>query len=480
MTARLVFLTGSKAGTAVELGDATITFGRQAGSTITFGPDEVLVSAEHASLLYRNGRYVLKDSGSRNGTFVNDEIIRERELREGDLIRLGPGGPAARFTLGGAAAAQATLDIRQLTENKAAELLKTRKPGGGALSTTRELVALTFQRMSTSTRRAIIAVAVFAAAGLAGVVLWQMRRETKIREQMVKVAFALDSMRAETAKDLSAAPVLPPPNPDIARRFPGVSQYSEGVALVVATYAYGQPGSKELLRYVLDPDGRVVTARFGSTGPVVQHVASATGFLIDTSASTAWLLTSRHITEPWSGSKELERIRATGLEVTPRLLDLRAWLPTAEAPFVAALHRASEHGDVAVLRLAGQPQARTLTLEAESVTVHVGDPLVAIGYPTRPRDLLAAASEADRAQIVAIAGDDDRRLVGELSHRHLIRPIITANDTATSGGSPVMNATRYRVVVIGGAQQRVPIALAWDIIPSHVKQALGLKPTANP
>jgi len=51
------------------------------------------VSREHAEIVQReDGRFVLKDRGSRCGTFVNDERITERPLRHRDKIRLGRSG----------------------------------------------------------------------------------------------------------------------------------------------------------------------------------------------------------------------------------------------------------------------------------------------------------------------------------------------------------------------------------------------------
>lgn len=53
------------------------------------------VSREHAEILRQDdGRFVLKDRGSRCGTFVNDEQVAERPLRHRDKIRLGRSGSA--------------------------------------------------------------------------------------------------------------------------------------------------------------------------------------------------------------------------------------------------------------------------------------------------------------------------------------------------------------------------------------------------
>ena len=47
------------------------------------------VSREHAEIVQEDGRFTLRDRGSRYGTFVNGEQISERALVHGDRIRLG-------------------------------------------------------------------------------------------------------------------------------------------------------------------------------------------------------------------------------------------------------------------------------------------------------------------------------------------------------------------------------------------------------
>ena len=58
------------------------------------------VSREHAEIVrLDDGRFVLKDRGSRCGTFVNDEQVTERPLRHRDKIRLGRSGSAQMMFL---------------------------------------------------------------------------------------------------------------------------------------------------------------------------------------------------------------------------------------------------------------------------------------------------------------------------------------------------------------------------------------------
>jgi pSer/pThr/pTyr-binding forkhead associated (FHA) protein len=55
------------------------------------------VSPHHCEIVYDPSVYVLRDL-SREGTWVNDRPVSDPvQLRPGDWIRLGPGGPVLRF-----------------------------------------------------------------------------------------------------------------------------------------------------------------------------------------------------------------------------------------------------------------------------------------------------------------------------------------------------------------------------------------------
>lgn len=47
------------------------------------------MSTDHARLRCENGRWVIADAGSKNGTFVNGHAIEQHELGDGDVIELG-------------------------------------------------------------------------------------------------------------------------------------------------------------------------------------------------------------------------------------------------------------------------------------------------------------------------------------------------------------------------------------------------------
>ncbi|MDX1392808.1 MAG: FHA domain-containing protein [Gemmatimonadota bacterium] len=109
MNARLTVLSGEMQGVEITLSDGDITIGRSGQDDLIL-PEEV-VSRLQASLHYEGGRYLLRDEGSTNGTFINDRRVVEQVLRDGDVIEFGLDGPAARFeTVPSPAKAEAAAD----------------------------------------------------------------------------------------------------------------------------------------------------------------------------------------------------------------------------------------------------------------------------------------------------------------------------------------------------------------------------------
>src|SRR6188768_2362700 len=63
------------------------TIGRRTGNDLQIVGGEV--SRDHAEIVRRDGAFVLRDRGSRHGTFVNGEAVTDRMLAHGDRIRPG-------------------------------------------------------------------------------------------------------------------------------------------------------------------------------------------------------------------------------------------------------------------------------------------------------------------------------------------------------------------------------------------------------
>lgn len=65
----------------------TYRIGRDKNNQIVLTGFEV--SRRHAQLDFANEKFILKDRGSKNGTLVNHQIIRQAELKDGDVIQIG-------------------------------------------------------------------------------------------------------------------------------------------------------------------------------------------------------------------------------------------------------------------------------------------------------------------------------------------------------------------------------------------------------
>lgn len=88
-TAGLVVLAGPDLGRRFALGTPRLVVGRAPASGIML--DDAAVSRAHAEFTSRGGRWVVRDLGSTNGTYVNDiRLSAEHALVEGDRVRIGP------------------------------------------------------------------------------------------------------------------------------------------------------------------------------------------------------------------------------------------------------------------------------------------------------------------------------------------------------------------------------------------------------
>jgi len=84
----LLVLTGRSLGKAFRLDKPQFSIGRGEHSDIRLEDDGV--SREHAKIItLPDGVLMIKDLGSTNGTFVNEDAVSAQPLRDGDRIRIG-------------------------------------------------------------------------------------------------------------------------------------------------------------------------------------------------------------------------------------------------------------------------------------------------------------------------------------------------------------------------------------------------------
>ena len=83
----LVVVYGDELGRKFELDRPTMIIGRSAGADVRV--DHETVSRAHAELVVDGARVELRDLGSMNGTWVNDERVKDARLADHDLIKIG-------------------------------------------------------------------------------------------------------------------------------------------------------------------------------------------------------------------------------------------------------------------------------------------------------------------------------------------------------------------------------------------------------
>jgi pSer/pThr/pTyr-binding forkhead associated (FHA) protein len=87
-TPMLVVRKGKNLGQTFSLNRAfPVSIGRSRVNEIRL--DDITISGQHCRIIPENGKHVLYDLNSTNGTFLNDKKVNRSVLKEGDTIRVG-------------------------------------------------------------------------------------------------------------------------------------------------------------------------------------------------------------------------------------------------------------------------------------------------------------------------------------------------------------------------------------------------------
>ena len=85
----LVVASGIYAGKEIAIAGNQFVIGRDEDCNLR--PASPAISKKHCAIFYKDGEPFVKDLGSTNGTFLNDQQVEsERPLAEGDKLRVGP------------------------------------------------------------------------------------------------------------------------------------------------------------------------------------------------------------------------------------------------------------------------------------------------------------------------------------------------------------------------------------------------------
>ena len=80
-------MSGDQKGEDFRLHDGKNTVGSASDSQVILRDNTV--SGQHASIRYEDGKFLLTDLDSSNGTYLNDRKVVREELKDNDEIRFG-------------------------------------------------------------------------------------------------------------------------------------------------------------------------------------------------------------------------------------------------------------------------------------------------------------------------------------------------------------------------------------------------------
>lgn len=527
MRATVIHLSGSRRGRSETFDRDRIRIGTAPDCDLRFDPAaDRAVSAAHAEIRFENCDFILSDTSSAGGTFVNDRMVAEIILQDGDFIELGAGGPKLRFRVLPADLATCR-PFRAIVSD--AQALAVARPRGGRIASATDFVvhlaravareaspavkasaaAMTLLLLAFFILVPVLLVATYRAGqethrAVLGIGA-QLREETFSREDLARRVTAERERAAETAGEVVALREqrdrLAQQLGEAERRLQVmeaqatageriIARHAGGVAFIQGSLGFQDPRGRPLRFLGLGPDGRPLRDPLGQPllspegeGPPATTSFTGTGFLV---AREGLLLSNRHVAEPWLGEEGLAPLMAAGYRAN--VLSLRAFFPGHDRPFPLRVARLAAEGDLALLRFdPGDARLPVLPLDRTGKAAVPGRPVLLLGYPAGLEALVARADPKTVDELVAAAPAGMNRLAEELARRGLIRPITTrgfigdvqphqitfdAQTTIGGSGGPLVDL-EGRVVGVnfavlrrfGGSNFAVPIRLALPLLP---------------
>ncbi len=387
MKSQFKFLSGARVGEIEVFRKAYIGLGRHPLSDVRFDAERDLdVSSRHAAIVRQGDGFVLRDLGSRNGTFLNGApIAGDALLKDGDVIGFGPAGPAVEFRIIGSEAVE---EVPAAARASAERASAPRQEFPAAASTparrssTAVRVAAEVARQTSQLRRTtkvLIAVLVVVVAGFG----WLQWRGTRAARELADLQARADSLNREARRLLARVQT------ELHSVRDALTQSQAEVARLrnelAAAGADGSPATVARLRGELDAaearqrgiagaaamDYRAISRRNQDAVALIVvkfsdvEIFSGTAFAVD---SQGTLVSNKHMLV---GDDAPRRPQAIAVKFSGS----KQWFP-------GRVVGVSERADVGVVRVdirGGTP--RVAGFAPGGGGVQRGDPVAIIGYP---------------------------------------------------------------------------------------------------
>ena len=422
MSIELRVSTGARAGHRATFDGAAIGIGRHPLSDLQFDAERDLdVSARHAEIVVEDGHHMIRDVGSTNGTFVNgSRVVAPRELRDGDVIMLGPDGP--RIIVG-------------LTRD--AGLSKSVVAADG-----RAAVLGSAPSSASARTRLAISLGIAAVMALAGA-YWLGARDSRAQAASLgTLARRTDSLRAARDREVGVLSARVA-GLDSALALAQMESESLRARLRANPSVENTPGSRALQQAELRHEGIVSASAVDYSGIAALNGAAVVLIAVEMSDGRSFtgsgfgvredgvVVTNRHLLESPDGAS-VRRIAVI-------YSDTRVWLP-------ARVIRQAATDDLALLLVErGGPFPVVGGLEQSVPSPAVGAPVAIIGYPLGTDTPMGGTPSRMIARATLGAGMVSKVVDGVMQ--------IDAFAGEGSSGSPVFDRSGAIVgVVYGGAR----------------------------
>jgi len=444
MKAIFVHLSGSKRGKTESFTDSKIGIGTDSSSNLRFNLlTDKNTSPLHAEINLKECDYILKDLGSSKGTFVNNRLINEVVIHDGDLVEFGDNGPRVRFRT----KIEEGDVCKPFREMLADSMDLAREPHKGrklitATSFLKNLLTEAFTQSSFKFKFVTLLIFFLTTVGTGTLfyTIYTSLTETTKRVELLEFESAIGE---KIIKD-----------------------FSKGICLIQCSFSLVDEVSGEPLKA-------------WNSGRFLTNNLTGTGFIISNSGK---VLTNRHVVEP--GWNQTANFIPTEPGLKPRIEVLRAFFPNVKDPVLLKLEKISEVADVALLSF--EPEGMdisVLELDLSGMDAIEGEPVVLLGYPAGMNALFAKTDPDIAKEISKLPFLEAAQ---ELSNHHLIKPISTqghisdvlneriiydALTTVGGSGGPLFN-NKGKVIAINygifrgfsGANFGVPIKYAIELI----------------
>ncbi len=483
--------------TSIEVGPEGLTFGRAPDNGIVLAEERYPgVSSHHARLRVEDGRLILEDLGSTNGTLIAGAEVHSRELDNGTAFELSRGGP--RFVaLSAARMGETVLMPRPTVEKK-------RSIGPDTVRLVRDELGIpgesgVQQLIQRRGRRTVLAAGamavILAGAGVVGLrqvddrseravtslarraaalderlhavnelstglhSAWETQREQlavataqwdadkraleleraaletslrRLEADEVAAEAEIDDLRSRLEETSETLALYDPLNLESAK-LANVAGAVESVVLIEANKLYRERTTGRILH--VDEDAGGISLNLSGEGDPLVVEATGSGFCI---SPDGWIITNAHVVHKKSGDDELESFDGLDLEPEVELFVVFSGRDDRH-PARLVQWRNDDREDLALLRIEpfeGMPAVSAFDVDLDPPPS--GSEVFLMGFPLGKRVL----HDGDRVIASTFKGIVSRSVDSYLQVDAAVHP-------GASGGPLIDGEGRVRGVVVG-------------------------------